>query len=265
MTETEYRAAKGISRSELWKIRESPEKYMWSKVHPEKPTPALVFGQVVHKLLLQPESFDEEFAVAPDVDRRTKAGKAEWEAFETWNAGKTIVTDDTLKVAADMAKAAHKSPFVQKLLAGEKEKAFFWTDDLTGEPCKIRVDCLTEINDEIIIVDYKTTTNAATDAFIKSAINYGYDFQAGMYCEGVKQCTGKKATFVFIAQEKEPPYALNIMQADDLLIKRGYDVFRELLGIYHECKQTDNWFGYLGKYNMLNNLCLPSWLAAEVE
>ena len=25
------------------------------------------------------------------------------------------------------------------------------------------------------------------------------------------------------------------------------------------------WYGYLGKYNMINNLSLPSWLAKEIE
>lgn len=265
MTEKEYRSAKGISRSELWKIRESPEKFKWFQEHPEQPSPALIFGQVVHKLLLQPESFDEEYCVAPNVDRRTKTGKVAWQEFEDFAIGKTIVSDEFFSSAKDMVAAAYNSPFVLKLLAGEKEKPFFWTDDLTGEPCKIRVDCLTEIGGELIIVDYKSTANAATEAFMRSAINYGYDFQAAMYSEGVKKCTGRNPKFVFIAQEKDPPYSVNIMQADDLLIRRGYDVFRELLGIYHDCKQSGNWYGYLGKYNMLNNLCLPAWLAAEVE
>jgi hypothetical protein len=71
--------------------------------------------------------------------------------------------------------------------------------------------------------------------------------------------------FAFIAIEKKPPYAINILQADKLLIRRGYDLFREYLGIYHDCKTTDNWYGYLGKFNQINNLALPAYLAKEVE
>ena len=58
---------------------------------------------------------------------------------------------------------------------------------------------------------------------------------------------------------------MNIMQADEVFVRRGADLFRELIGIYHDCKKTGNWYGYLGPYNMINNLALPAWLAKEVE
>ena len=159
----------------------------------------------------------------------------------------------------------YRVPFVKKLLDGEHEKPVFWTDDLTGEECKARYDALVEVNGQPIIVDLKTTTDASTDAFMRSAIRLGYDFQSGMYCEGLKRTTGKNPLFVFIAIEKEPPYAVNILQADKLLLMRGYDLFREYIGIYHECKQTGNFYGYLGKYNQINNLALPSFFAKEIE
>ena len=86
-----------------------------------------------------------------------------------------------------------------------------------------------------------------------------------MYSEGVKQTKGCKTDFVFIAQEKEPPYSVNILRADELFVQHGMDVFRELLGIYHECKQTDNWYGYLGPDAKLNTLGLPAWMAKEEQ
>ena len=39
MTEKEYRRHPAISRSELWHIRESPEKFKWYREHPEQPSP----------------------------------------------------------------------------------------------------------------------------------------------------------------------------------------------------------------------------------
>lgn len=265
MTEAEYRKHPAISRSELFKISESPEKFKYYREHPEEPTPALLFGQLFHAMALQPETVAEFFAVAPNVDRRTKAGKEEFARFESEAEGKTVVDADMCQQAMEMCEALNKNEFVKKLLKGEKEKAFFWDDDLTGEPCKCRTDCLTEVGDNLIIVDLKSTENAETEAFMKSAIKYGYDFQSAMYSKGVEINTGKKPLFVFIAIEKKPPYAINILQADELLIRRGYDIFRELIGIYHECKITDNWWGYLGRYNQINNLALPAYLAKEVE
>lgn len=266
MTEREYRQAEGVSRSELFTLTESPEKFKWAKEHPEEPTPALLFGQVVHKLLLEPHGFDHEFAVMPVVDRRTKAGK---EAFAEWAAGlmpgQQAVDAETYQKAAEMVEKALDNEYVVKLLAGDRECPFFWTDDLTGEPCKARLDCLTEIGDKLVIVDYKSAADARTDAFMHAAVKHGYDLQAAMYSEAVKQNTGVEPVFVFIAQEKTPPYAINIMQADDIFVRRGKDLFRELIGVYHECKKTDNWYGYLGPYNVINNLALPAWLAKEVE
>ena len=265
MTERDYRRQDGVSRTELWRLRESPEKFKYYQEHPEPATPALLFGAAVHKLLLEPETFDEEFAIAPEVDRRTKDGKEAYNAFLAASDGKSVITLADYEKAAEMAQKALEAPFVKKLLNGEHEKPFFWVDDLTGEGCKIRVDCITTIVGKPVIVDYKTTADASTDGFMRSAVNYGYDLQAGMYCEGVEKVTGQKPLFVFIAQEKTPPYAVNILQADDLMVKRGYDIFRELIGTYHACKESGNWFGYLGAYNVINNLSLPAWLAKEIE
>jgi hypothetical protein len=265
MTEREYREHPAISRSELFKISESPEKFKYYREHPESPTPDLLFGQLFHAMALTPDTVWEQFAVVPKVDRRTKAGKEAFADFEAQAENKTIVSVDMVEQATAMCEALNKNEFVKKLLKGEKEKPFFWVDEMTGEECKCRVDCLTEVGENLIIVDLKSTDNAETEAFMKSAIRYGYDLQSAMYGEGVKANTGKKPIFVFIAIEKKPPYAINILQADELLIRRSYDLFREYLGIYHECKTTDNWWGYLGRYNQINNLALPAYLAKEVE
>ena len=114
-----------------------------------------------------------------------------------------------------------------------------------------------------MIVDYKTTTDASPSAFSRSCVNYGYDFQAGMYCEGVEKCLDIKPRFVFIAQEKDPPFAVNVLEADEEMIQHGKDIFRELLGIYHECKTTDNWYGYLGPKPVISRLSLPAWATNE--
>lgn len=265
MTEQEYRQHPAISRSDLFKIKESPEKFRYYKDNPEPPTPALVFGQLFHAMALQPDMLSEMFAIAPNVDRRTKAGKEAYAEFEQSSQNKTVVTADMAELATEMCKSLYSNEAARKLLDGEKEKPFFWIDELTGEECKCRTDVLTQIGDLNIIVDLKSAESAATENFTKDAVKYGYDFQSAHYKTGVEKNTGKEYLFVFIVVEKKPPYAVNILQADDLFVRRGYDIFRELIGIYHDCKQTGNWYGYLGKFNQINSLALPAWLAKEVE
>lgn len=265
MNEREYREANGISRSELWKIKASPEKFKYSQEHPEEPTPALVFGQMVHKLILEPESFDDEFVLMPEVDRRTKEGKQLWSEFITAAGDKTPVKGADYEQALAMKNALMSVDVVGKLLSGAHEVPLFWTDAATGEVCKVRLDAIMQMDSQTLIVDYKTTADASTESFMKSAINYGYDFQAAMYSEAVRCTIGddKPIKFIFIAQEKDAPYAVNIMVSDERFVMHGYDTFRELLGIYHECKVTGNWWGYMGEANQINVLDLPAWLKEE--
>lgn len=265
MTEQEYRKNPAVSRSDLWRIRESPQKFKYYKDNPQAPSPSLVFGQLFHKMLLEPGTVWDDFAVAPDANRRTKEGKEIWRKFSELNEGKTIITPDMLERSSAMCESVHNEILAKKLLLGEREKPFFWIDEITGEACKCRVDCLNMNYEQPIIIDVKTTSDASTEAFIRSSINYGYDLQAAMYSEGVEKNIEEKPLFVFIAVEKEPPYAVNILQADELLLVRGFDIFRECIGIYHDCKSTGDWYGYLGKYGHVNNLALPAYLAKEVK
>lgn len=264
MTEQEYRNHPAVSRSELWRIHESPQKFKYLKEHPEEPTPALLFGQVFHKMALEPDTFYLEFAVMPDVDRRTKNGKQQWADFLEQAKSKIVIPADMYDQAQAMCTALEAVPFAQKLLNGRREVPFFWVDESTGEECKCRTDCLNIQYSQPIIVDVKSTTDASTEAFTRDAIKYGYDFQAAMYSEGVLKHIQQKPLFVFIVVEKSPPYAVNILQADDLLLQRGHNLFREYIQTYHDCKKSGNWYGYLGKHNQINNLALPAWLAKEV-
>ncbi|MCM1329975.1 MAG: PD-(D/E)XK nuclease-like domain-containing protein [Ruminococcus sp.] len=263
MTEKEYREHPAVSRSELWRISESPEKFRYYKDNPPKSTPALTFGQAFHKAVLLTDEFDGEFAVAPQVDRRTKDGKTAWAAFEQSAEGKTVISADDWETIAAMRDKLFSDEYSRRLLSGEHEKEFFWTDDLTSEPCKCRADALCEAGGINIIADVKTAADARTEPFTRKAFTYGYHMQAAMYLEGVKAVTGKDCEFVFIVIEKEPPYAVNIIKADKNVIERGYNEFRRLLGIYHECKESGDWYGYLGKLNIINTLSVPSWLAGE--
>ena len=186
MTEKEYRSNPAISRSELWWLERSPEYFKYRKETPMEPTAALLFGQVAHKLLLEPDTFNNDFAVAPYVDRRTKAGKEAWEAFLAEAGEKTVVDATTFEQALSMIAAARLNPIVNDLLAGEHEVPLFWTDPDTGVDCKCRLDAITRDDNGVpVIVDYKTTTNASYKSFLRDVIEYGYHFQAAMYSEGV--------------------------------------------------------------------------------
>lgn len=249
MTNQEYREHEGISRSELNILRsKTPMHFKYSQENPEEETAALLEGRAAHKMILEPETFFDEFAVAPKVDRRTAAGKAEYAAFVEAAAGKDVITDDLLEKVKAMADAIKLNPRAEQLLKGEHEQSFFWTDAETGEACKVRPDCLTEFEGQKLIVDYKTTTSCADWEFERSVKKYGYKFQAGMYREGVFQNTFDEYGFAFVAQEKTAPYAARVYICSDEFLREGTEQFKAVLNQYHYCKENNEWPGYADEY-----------------
>lgn len=243
-----YQEAEGIRRSDLWVINRSPAHFMYHIEHRNSTSKALQFGAAAHKLILEPDTFDEDVFIYPEVNRRTKEGKAIWDTFQNKivENGLVAITLDEYAVIGAMADAVEGNRLAKRLLSGEHEKEFYWIDNMTGELCKCKVDCLTVYNGKPYIVDYKTTDSCEDGHFERSIRKYGYQFQAGMYCEGVFQNTLEEHGFAFVAQEKTEPYAVRVYICDPEFIKCGYDKYRELIGIYHNCKVTGNWYGYEG-------------------
>ena len=269
MTEQEYNKRPGIRRSDLWRMNESPEKYKWFLENPAESTPALVFGSAAHKYVLEKESFEEEYAVAPDVDRRTKAGKEEWEAFLAEKGDMTAVSMADFGELKAMRSAIVGNRMANSLLifwAGETEKAFFWMDPETGEECKVKCDRLVVIDGKLYVVDYKTTASAQTERFCNEMYKYGYHVQAAMYTEGVQIAMGLKERpgFIFVAQEKKAPYSVNVIEVTEDVMNYGDMVYHRLLNRVHECKEMDDWPGYCDG-EVMNEASLPGWVSMDEE
>lgn len=245
-----YDSIPAVRRSDLWEIRKSPAHYHYAVTHPKEATPALLFGIAAHKFILEPKDFHNCYTLAPDVNRRTKEGKAAWEAFqaELQASGKSFITEDDLNMITEMDAAISANETAAALLyTGHHEVPIEWRDLETGESCKCRPDCITEYNGQKYIVDYKTTTSCEEGAFERACRTYGYKLQAAMYTEGVFNNTFEKYKFAFVAQEKTPPYAVRVYFCDDGFVDEGLDLFRELMGIYHKCRLADKWPGYEDK------------------
>ena len=255
MTNKEYRAAEGISRSELFTIiNKTPMHFLYESTHPKEDTPALAFGRATHKAVLEPETFHEEFVVAPKVDKRTKEGKETWNKFVEENSGREVITEEDLETLQDMKAVIDHDIHASTFLNGIHEQSYFWTDAATGEKCKVRPDCIAEVDGKKYIVDYKTTDSCADGAFERSVRKYGYKFQAGMYREGYFQNTFEDVGFAFVAQEKTAPYAVRVYICSEEFLAEGYAQFREAIGIYHECKTNNHYWGYEGPNNEISEL-----------
>lgn len=261
MTNAEYHASGAVSKSILDMIHRSPAYYKYCSENPREQTESMLLGSVVHKLILEPADFTAEFAVCPECDRRTKDGKAAYNAFlDALGDGLTAVPAATYETAMAMTEAVRTHPIACKLLSGGKaEQSFFWEQD--GIKCSCRPDWL---RDDGLIVDLKTAKNASPDAFQRDAFNFRYYVQAWWYLNGLRQCGIKADEFLFIAVESAPPHTVCVFAADDLYYKLGEQEAMEDFRVYKECLETGNWYGY-EKSPEIHSLTLPDYIARRIQ
>lgn len=262
MTEEEYRADPGVNKSTLWEMRKSPKHYKWALENPTEDTPALRAGRAIHMAVLQMDEFDKHYVVGPAVDKRTKEGKAAWAAFMEDAGDREVLTGEEyaeIMAIADAVKAETSDLFKQC----KTEVPLFWDDRRTGIRCKCRVDAMLETDDKLVLIDLKTTTDASVDAFARSAVRYGYHVQAAHYMNGAEACGlnhGKPIMWWFVAVEKNPPYAVNLIQVTDGFLTDGQFVLMGLMDKLDECLRNDVFPGY-----GVSVLDMPAWAIREEE
>jgi len=257
ITNAEYHASAGLSRSAICEFKRTPLHYWHKYVNPHyersKPTEAMVFGEAVHTWSLEPKERWSRYYVAGKYDKRTIKGKTAWEE-EKVKAGDRVAIDgdsrDELDLIAHTVSSHELAP--QIIEGAQIEKSIYWTDEDTGLLCKCRPD----IWGATYLADLKTSQDAGYTEFQRSIYKYNYQIQAAMLREGVKHATGEELNdFVFIVIEKKPPYAIACYTLDKAWIDDGEAKYKQLLKEIKVCIDNDSWPGY-----EVQNMCMPGWM-----
>jgi len=245
LSNAEYHDHEAISNSLITKILKSPAHAKAYLDGFKETTPAMAFGSAFHSCVLEPEKFNEDYAVF-EGDKRKKEDKARFE--EMVASGKTIITADDFNTITNMATAINDHDIARALLAnGLPEQSVFWTDKITGMECKCRPDWW----DNDTLVDLKTTDDASPSGFARSVATYGYHTQAAHYMAG----TGA-SRFVFIAVEKKPPYAIGVYVLDDVALDEGWRKVVHAIGYWKACCEIGTYPSYQDE---IVTLSLPRW------
>jgi hypothetical protein len=266
MPAPEYHRHEAVGHSALLHILRSPAHYRALTEQPPEPTPAMTFGSAVHAALLEPESFDARFAVAPEFDRRTKDGRAAAAEWEAANAGKTPLTE-TQRAAIDriIASVRAHAGAARLLSRGAAELSAFWRDEETGIQCKCRPDYVHGWPTEPrTLVDLKTTQNASSAAFAKTIATLGYDVQAAFYVDGAQRLLHRHVNFVFVVVEVTPPYAAACYEASHSLLAVGRAKYRAALRLLQWCREHDRWPAYQPD-GEIEEIYLPGWATAGID
>ena len=238
-TRKEYDAIKALNYSGAKELLKSPAHYQAWLNEPRKETPALAVGTAVHAEILQPQIASEIYAVAPDVDRRTKDGKAQWEAFVSQNQGKAVITGDQQITVCNVATAALKALTANGITFDSTELMTYHESIV---PLKFAIDA---VGSDGYLYDIKTTEDATPRGFKSSAISYKYYLQAFFYYQCYWWATkSKPAGFRFIVVEKNPPYAVAIYELGPTLMQWGADDFNKAIDLYKKCTDSGEWPGF---------------------
>lgn len=216
-------------------------------------TPALLFGSAAHSYILQPEL--GEVIIMPEINRRTKEGREEYEKFMLENE-KNIVIDaesyETIKVMREVLMTHETAKMLFE--KGTPEISVFWQHPIYEFLCKSRPDFL--VDDIKTLVDYKTCVDASAEEFGKAAYNFGYHIQAAWYRQGIEIISEDTWEFVFVAQEKTPPYSVAVYQTSKEAFNLGELETKEAARIYNDCLKSGIWPAYPDR---IQELKLPKW------
>lgn len=244
----EYRQMPGLSKHQFDWFCQSPAYYQWRKTQDFKASKEMILGTLIHAEALEGRV---EYAVGPQVDRRTKAGKEAWEAFCLDNIGKEVVNEED---AARIKGAVSSAKQLLKQLDYEPERdlgklwveaALFWEDEsFPGVQFKGRPDLIIphpsgDVDQLTTIVDLKTTTDFFR--FTSKFWQFGYNRQAAWYQWGLNQIGYSKTQFIFAVVDTDAPYYGQLMRLGKHDESVTWERLAHSLRHFVECNDRNDW------------------------
>ena len=253
-----------LSSTQLkWLIPPScPAKFRWNTDNPidREVTEGMDIGQVYHTLALG----EGPAIVEVKADSwRTKAAQDE----RDWarKVGRTPILSERLAEVREMVKVLHADPIAKAALSnGKSEQSFFWRE-IEGVWGRGRVDWLPNPRKgRLIIPDLKSAYTANPADFGRtSATDYGYAQSADWYLRGLRAVgyADERTAFVFVVQEKKPPYLPQVIQLDADSMRVGEILNDRAIQTYIQCRESGRWPGY---HEGVATSRLAPWLIREV-
>lgn len=241
-----------------------PALYRYWADHPEQHRRVFDFGQAAHAEIL---GIGRPIAVLNFDNYRKKA--AQDARDDAHAAGEIPLLADEYAQVQAMADALRAHPIASVLLdpeSGRGEQSLIWRDKPSGVWRRAMLDWLPDPHEgRLIIPDYKTAVRAEPAALGRTMHSYGYAQQADWYLAAVEALglAGElDPVFVFIFQEKTPPYLVTVAQPDPPALLWGRRLNQEAIATYRHCTATGQWPGYS---ETVVSLELPFYATRQLE
>lgn len=244
MSFTDYTAIEAMNWSSLKHMAVSPRLYHWRTKHPRPDTPAFLRGRAMHCRWLEPDAYGSRYTSEPEWehDGRTSLGKAERADWRILHEDCKMLTSGAAAIVEHCAESLRGHPDAMALLDGaQTEVVAEWTDADTGVACKARLDILKPL----LVADLKTCSELAW--FDRDAGRYLYHGQIAWYLDGAIAAglAEPGAAAAFAAVETSEPYDCGKLSVGPMTVERGRALYRRLLDLYVQCRETGLWPGQI--------------------
>lgn len=204
-----------------------------------KETPAMALGTAVHQAILEPHDFHDIYHVIEKIDKRTKAGKEEYQKQIDLAKGKIIIEDDIHEIIKSILGDFRQNDLAQKYCKGEIELSHY--TQYEGIDVRVRPDVINHVSD--FITDVKTCQDNSPQAFKRDVYNWGYHLQAAFYMDmcGINN-------FRFIACTTKYPYTVEVYTLDEKDIEFGRMAYKNAFKQWKKYLET----GVVSRYDWHN-------------
>lgn len=228
-----------LSFSSLKCFKESPSSFIEYKLAKKEPSDAMLFGSMLHCLVLEPQDFENRYLCLEDQDicaqiggakpRATKAYK-EWYQVTISEAGdRTVVDTNDYLSAKIIASNVHHNRASAKVL----NLGWYHETPVDWEFKNFMFKGFIDGKGDKAIFDLKTCADANPTKFQREIISNSYYLQAAMYLYAV----GENLPYYIIAVDRKN--GVSVHKLEDRLVEQGMIEYNKLLDRFNECILKD--------------------------
>lgn len=180
---------------------------------------ALILGSYVDEMLTGTKESQDKFVEENRAELFQKNGKAYADVAQ----------------ATATIKRVREQPQMMKYLGGEHQAIM--TGEIEGVPFKIKID---SYKPGEFIADLKYMASLRSPNLFQPMISYwGYDTQAAVYQEIVRQNTGERLPFLFVVATKEKPAHLAVGEIPQFDMDEALEIVRKNIKRYQAIKSGE--------------------------
>lgn len=260
LSNEDYHASPGLSKSALDNIEESPKYYQYKLKNPDELKEPLIFGAAWHAHILKDVPIESLIYLTKTQPR----------APERDNLGRMPLSEANMEKIKGMGIAFENDPLARNLIHDALiEVSFFWIDEETGVLCKCKPDLWWIM--KRLVGDLKTTTDVSKKKFKRAIRDFRYEVQAAFILDGIRQSCIQRgidlqgyfpAHFADIAQEKSEPFDIGFFPLGPRTLFSGEVRYKRNLATYAECLRTNVWQGKQPKFEEIE---LSVWDLEDVD